>query len=146
MRCKRMYVNTLLPLAGRLIKHTTAAADWSVRLQRICRSQCDYYLIQFLFRQALHKFSGIKCYSIIRIAYDCPCLYTSTPHITQITPSSGVSDPEETLTKSDCLSKYIFYFLFLESDLALATPTSHGLGISICPKYPWELDTDCFDC
>ena len=73
MRCKHMYVNERLPLAGGLIKQTTAAADWSVRLQRICRSQCDYYLIQFLFRQALHKFSGIKCYSIIRIAYDGPC-------------------------------------------------------------------------
>ena len=30
-----------LPLAGGLIKQTTAAADWSVRLQRICRSQCE---------------------------------------------------------------------------------------------------------
>ena len=38
MRCKRMYVNVRLPLAGGLIKQTTAAADWSVRLQRICRS------------------------------------------------------------------------------------------------------------
>ena len=38
MRCKRTYVNKHLPLAGGLIKQTTAAADWSVRLQRICRS------------------------------------------------------------------------------------------------------------
>ena len=35
MRCKRMYVNASLPLAGRLIKQTTIAADWSVRSQRI---------------------------------------------------------------------------------------------------------------
>ena len=33
-----MYVNARLPFAGGLIKQTTAAADWSVRLQRICRS------------------------------------------------------------------------------------------------------------
>ena len=39
MRCKRTYVNTLLPLAGGLIKQTTAAADWSVHLQRTDRSQ-----------------------------------------------------------------------------------------------------------
>ena len=38
MRCKRMYVNACLPLAGGFIKQTTAAADWSVRLQHICRS------------------------------------------------------------------------------------------------------------
>ena len=34
-----MYVNVRC-LAGGLIKQTTAAANWSVRLQRICRSQC----------------------------------------------------------------------------------------------------------
>ena len=39
MRCKRTYVNTRLPLAGGLIKKTTAASDWSVRLQRTDRSQ-----------------------------------------------------------------------------------------------------------
>ena len=39
MRCKRTYVNTLLPLAGGLIKQTTAASDWSVRLRRTDRSQ-----------------------------------------------------------------------------------------------------------
>ena len=39
MRCKHMYVNAWLPLAGGLIKQTTAAADWSVRLQRMDRSQ-----------------------------------------------------------------------------------------------------------
>ena len=38
MRCKRTYVNTRLPLAGWLIKQTTTAADWSIHLQRICRS------------------------------------------------------------------------------------------------------------
>ena len=41
MRRKRTYVNTLLPLAGGLIKQTTAAADWFIHLQRICRSQCE---------------------------------------------------------------------------------------------------------
>ena len=39
MRCKRTYVNTCLPLDGGLIKQTTAASDWSVRLQRTDRSQ-----------------------------------------------------------------------------------------------------------
>ena len=39
MCCKRMYVNGRFPLAGGLIKQTTAAADWSVRLQRTDRSQ-----------------------------------------------------------------------------------------------------------
>ena len=39
MRSKRTYVNTLLPLAGGLIKQTTAAADWSIRLQRMDWSQ-----------------------------------------------------------------------------------------------------------
>ena len=39
MRCAHMYVNAPLPLAGGLIKQTTAAADWSVRLQRTDRSQ-----------------------------------------------------------------------------------------------------------
>ena len=38
MRCKHMYVNARLPLTGGLKKQTTTAADWSVRLQRICRS------------------------------------------------------------------------------------------------------------
>ena len=44
MRCDRMSVKARLRLAGRLIKQTTMAADWSVRLQRICRSQCVYDL------------------------------------------------------------------------------------------------------
>ena len=39
MRCKRMYVNARFSLAGGLIKQTTAAADWSVHLQRTDRSQ-----------------------------------------------------------------------------------------------------------
>ena len=46
MRCKRMYVNTCLPLAGGLIKQTTAASDWSVRLQRTDRSQCTMTTLQ----------------------------------------------------------------------------------------------------
>ena len=42
MRCKRMYVNTCLPLAGGLIKQTTAATDWSIRSQRICSMMFAY--------------------------------------------------------------------------------------------------------
>jgi len=40
VRCKHMYVNASFPLTGGLIKQTTAAADWSLRLQRTDRDQC----------------------------------------------------------------------------------------------------------
>ena len=40
-----------LPLAGGLIKQTTAASDWSIRLQRICQSQCVRSSIQISCRK-----------------------------------------------------------------------------------------------
>ena len=39
VRCKHTFVNARFSLSGGLIKQTTAATDWSVRLQRTDRSQ-----------------------------------------------------------------------------------------------------------